>query len=324
VELIIINDLSDPELARRGYRRLLQEHEVDLVLSPYSTPLTLAASEVTEEAGYVMVASGAAGRSIWDRGYRYIFATYATADRFFIGFLDLVARHGLERVGILYETNPFNRDAAEGAHEWIKKFGLSLAAHIGFYPNSVGRSEYVQRVKESNTEALIICSYPDAGYALLSEISASGWRPPALAMTITPIHPDFYTRAGQAAERVFAPSQWEPMKRIPFPGTARFIETFRQSYDADPSYHAASAYASGQILERAVRATGSLHHSRLRRHILTLDTVTIIGRFKVDADGRQIGHNPLVIQWQEGRKEIVYPRLLRTAPPQFRHSEAVK
>lgn len=43
----------------------------------------------------------------------------------------------------------------------------------------------------------------------------------------------------------------------------------------------------------------------------------MIGRFKVDPNGRQIGHNPLIIQWQGGRKEIVYPTKMQTAPAWF-------
>jgi branched-chain amino acid transport system substrate-binding protein len=48
-----------------------------------------------------------------------------------------------------------------------------------------------------------------------------------------------------------------------------------------------------------------------------MDSVTVIGRFKVDHRGMQIGHNPFLIQWQDGEKKIVYPRKLQTAAPRF-------
>jgi len=62
---------------------------------------------------------------------------------------------------------------------------------------------------------------------------------------------------------------------------------------------------------------GSLDQEKIRDFIHSLDTVTVIGRFKVDHTGMQIGHNPLLIQWQQGKKEIVYPTSLQTAPPIF-------
>jgi hypothetical protein len=45
--------------------------------------------------------------------------------------------------------------------------------------------------------------------------------------------------------------------------------------------------------------------------------VTIMGRFKLDQAGRQIGHNPLIVQWQGATREIVYPPKMQTAAPRF-------
>jgi branched-chain amino acid transport system substrate-binding protein len=136
-------------------------------------------------------------------------------------------------------------------------------------------------------------------------------------MTITPAHPLFALRVRNLAEGVFAPSHWEPIKKIPYPGTREFIEAFRPFAHMEPSYHAASAFAACQIIAQAVEATGGLDQQKLRDYIAALDTVSIIGRFKVDSTGRQIGHSPLLIQWQGGKKEIVFPEKMKTAEPIF-------
>jgi branched-chain amino acid transport system substrate-binding protein len=317
VDLLLKDDRSDPQQAEEVYRSLIEEEGVDLLLSPYGTPLTLAASRVTEEAGYVMVASAAAATLLWERDARFLFGIYATANRYFIGYLDLIAREGMERVAIIHEESPFHREAAEGARSWARRFGLSVVSSASYPPDAMEAPRLVRAVMEAEAEAVVVCSYPDEGYRLLKAGAAAGWTPRALAMTIAPTHPHFPRRAGAPAEMIFAPSQWEPMRRIPFPGSRDFIELFREHYGLEPSYHAASAYAAGQILEHAIAATGSLDQEELRKFILALDTVTIIGRFKVNREGLQIGHNPLLIQWQGGEKEIVYPRRLRTAPPRF-------
>jgi branched-chain amino acid transport system substrate-binding protein len=151
----------------------------------------------------------------------------------------------------------------------------------------------------------------------LDLLAQGDWRPKALGITIAPIHPDFNRRAGAIAEGIFGPSQWEPDERIPFPGTNKFIQDFKSAYHKLPSYHAGSAYASCQILERAITEVGEIDHQRIRDYVSALDTVTVIGRFKVDHQGKQVGHNPILIQWQAGRKEIVYPTKMRTAAPRF-------
>ena len=128
-----------------------------------------------------------------------------------------------------------------------------------------------------------------------------------LTMECRIIDPDFHERTVQFAQGVFGPSQWESNERIPFPGAQQFVADFKHRTGRLPSYHASAAYTASQILEQAVQDTRSLNHRKIRDFIIRLDRMTIIGRFKVDKSGRQIGHNPVINQWQNGRKEIVYP-----------------
>jgi len=317
VELIILDDRSDVNKLRDNYKRLLDEEDVDLVLAPYSSPLTLAASEITEEAGFIMVTSGAASSVIWQRGYKYILSVYAQADRFFIGYLDLIARNGIRKVAIFFEDNSFNQAAAAGAREWADKMGVEVTAYTGYAPGEKHPAQIIEDADPTPEEAVIVCSYPDEGYKFLAAIRKRKIQPASIAMTITPTHPLFALRVGPLAQGVFAPSQWEPMERIPYPGTRDFIEEFRTFAHMDPSYHASLAYASCQVLEFAVTETGTLDNSMLRDYIFSMDTVTIIGRFKVNQKGEQVGHNPILIQWQNGKKEIVYPSNMKTSDPVF-------
>jgi len=319
VELILLDDQSSEEDARRHYRHLIEEDPVDLVLSPYGTPLTLAASEISERNGYVMLASAASGNILFNRGYRGLFGVYAPANRYFIGLVDLMARHGLQTVAILHEDNPFNRDVAEGTESWARKFGLQVVMRRSFSETPQDLPDAVTELHQGfpTTDGLIFSAYSPNCYRLIQILAERGWRPPVIAQTIAPIHPDYYAKAGPAAEGVFGPSQWEPDDRVPFPGTQQFIHDFEAETGLKPSYHAAAAYTACQILEKAVTSTGTLDQETLRNFITSMDSVTVIGRFKVDHRGMQIGHNPFLIQWQDGEKKIVYPRKLQTAAPRF-------
>ncbi|MFW6360614.1 MAG: amino acid ABC transporter substrate-binding protein [Spirochaetota bacterium] len=317
LELQIVDDKSDVETARRIYQRFVDEQVVDLLFAPYGTPITLAVSEITEKAGYVLIAGGASGMQIWDRGYKYVFGVYSTADRYFIGFLDIAARHGIQQVSIIHENNPFNIDAAAGAVEWAAKFGIELHGIVDYTPGQTAAVELVRRADPNEKTALIISTYPDEGHAILKSLTDLRHTPAAVCMTIAPLHPMFAEQAGDMAEGVFGPSQWEPEERIPYPGTRQFISAFLDFAEVPPSYHAGSAFATGQVFDRAITETGSLDNAVLRDYISAMDTVTVIGRFKVDSTGKQIGHNPILIQWQDRKKEIVYPFRLQTAEPRF-------
>lgn len=317
VKLVLYDDKSKEELVRRYYEKLVTEDKVDLVFSPYGTPLTLVASEVTERGRLVMLACAASGEKIWERGYKYVFGIYALGKRYFIGFLDLMARNGLESVAILHENTPFNIDAANGSEAWARRFGVRVDLKRGFDNGNAELPGLLGEVMKLDPQGLILSAYPPDGYELLGLMKQKGYRPKALGIAIAPVHPDFFRRAGSMAEGVFGPSQWEPDTRIAFPGTRKFIRDFEAFSNKRPSYHAGAAYAACQVLERAINHCQSLDQDKIGHFIRELDTVTIIGRFKVDHKGRQIGHNPLMIQWQHGKKEIVYPTRMQTAAPRF-------
>ena len=64
VEIVHYDDESDPQTSARLYERLITEDRVDLLLGPYSSDITYAASEVAERHGLPMVATGAAARAL--------------------------------------------------------------------------------------------------------------------------------------------------------------------------------------------------------------------------------------------------------------------
>jgi branched-chain amino acid transport system substrate-binding protein len=323
VKLKLFDDESSPDKVKAIYLDLLQQEHVDLLLSPYPTPLTMQAAQVADSFGFVLLACGASGNSLWDQGFTRVFGMYAPADRYFIGYADLLARAGIAKTAIVYEDSLFCRDAAKGARSWSYRFGVEVDLFEIYPESNQGLARLLERIRARGLQSLILCAYPPQCYEALHLMSRTGSRPRAVAMTIAPVMPDFFSRGGQAADGVFGPSQWEPSERIPFPGTEQFISDFKAFADMEPSYHAGSAYAACELLESAVRHLGTLNQQAIRSYISSLDTVTVIGRFKVDHTGKQVGHNPIVIQWQEGDKEIVYPSRMQTAQPRFGDPEEV-
>jgi branched-chain amino acid transport system substrate-binding protein len=323
VELILYDDKSSKERAKRLYQRLIRRDQVDLVFSPYGTPLTLEASAVSEKHRMLMLACAASGKILWQRGFRFLFGVYALAERYFIGILDLMARQGIRSVSLVYDTgSPFTIEVAEGAKEWARKFNMNIVDEMPYENGAAALPDVVSGLTAGKARQILLSAYPPDCYRFMEALAKLGFRPRVLGMTIAPVHPQFRQKAGPAAEGVFAPSQWEANERIPFPGTREFVAAFRRFTGKAPSYHAGAAYAACQLYEEAIQETGTLDNEKLRSYIANLDTVTVIGRFKAGASGAQIGHNPIIIQWQEGKKEIVWPVEMQTAPPLFFGADA--
>ena len=318
VKLILYDDKSNTKLVKELYQKLIEKDQVDLVFSPYGTPLTLAASEISEQHKLVMIACAASGEIIWERGFRYVYGIYALADRYFIGLLDLMAQKGYNTVSIIYDkSSPFNIDVARGVKQWSEKFKINVVHEKQFTHGEKELPAILSEMKQAGSNSIILSAYSPDCYRLLGLMQEIDYKPDVLGMTIAPIHPNFFVNAGQIADRVFGPSQWEPNERITFPGAQQFMSEFKAFTGETPSYHAGSAYAASQLYEDAIRSAQSLDNESIRNYIAALDTVTVIGRFKVSFTGKQIGHNPIIIQWQKGKKEIVWPTKMQTAPPLF-------
>jgi branched-chain amino acid transport system substrate-binding protein len=317
VEFLFRDDQSCEQMVGTLYEKLITEDKVDLVLPPYGTPLTLVASEVSELHGFVMLACAASGDAIWNRGYKRVFGIYGPAKRYFIGLLHIMASNGLSSLALLFENSSFSVDMAAGSREWAERLGLKVSVYKSYASGEEELPGLAKEVMEAKPDGLIVACYPEDTYLLLDLMKKWNYRPKVMGFSVAAALPDFYLRAGAIAEGVFGASQWEPDERMPFPGTKKFTSDFRNFTGRLPSYHAGSAYAGCQILEKAINHCRCLDQAKIAEYIGSLDTVTVIGRFRVDHDGRQIGHNSITIQWQEGEKEIVFPLNMQTMPPRL-------
>ena len=64
VDIVYYDDKSDADTSAALYERLISEDKVDLLLGPYSSGLTLAASRVADKHNFPMVATGASSADI--------------------------------------------------------------------------------------------------------------------------------------------------------------------------------------------------------------------------------------------------------------------
>lgn len=82
LELTIQDDQSQIPAAVAIYERLLTQDKIDLVFSPYSSPITDAVAAVTDKHGKPMVASGAATTSLFKKGRRFLFMLLSPAESY--------------------------------------------------------------------------------------------------------------------------------------------------------------------------------------------------------------------------------------------------
>ncbi len=318
VQMIIKDDRSDPKAAAELYERMIVDEKVDLVFGPYSSGITNAILPVTSEFGYPVLANGASSDKIWQQGYNHVFGLYIPAGKYTVGFLEMLRTNGMNDIAIVSADDPFSITMSEGTRKWAERFGLNVVYFRRFKKGTSNLDEIAEEVKKSGADALIMCGHFNESVDMKRSLSNIDWQPDVYYASVGPVLQKYYDDLGRYAENSFSSSQWEYHPKLSFPGSGEFFETFVKTYGVKPSYHAASAFAGGTVLEAAVNKVGSLDREKIREMLSTMDVMSILGRYGVDRTGMQIRQFPVIIQWQNAKKEIVWPKELRTADPVFK------
>lgn len=315
VRILCKDDRGLPEVARTLYAELIETEKVDFLFAPYSSLITEAVLPIVERHDIPMLVAGAAADRLWEKGHRNVIGVYTPASKFTVGFLELLVLNDLDGIAVVYADDAFSEDLAGSTRAWAHRFGLRLVFFEGFEKGTAKLDPLAVRAREKGAEVLMVCGHMNEAVNMTRALSRIDWQPRAYYASVGPAFQEFYDRCGPDAEGVFATSLWEP--RANYPGARKFEHDFIAAYGEAPGYHAGLAYAAGQVLAESIREAGGLDRRRVRKRLYRLDTMTIIGRFGVDRTGKQERQQAFIIQWQNGRKALVWPAAIQTAKPRF-------
>ena len=315
VRLIHYDDGSDAAKAARLYQRLITQDKVDLLLGPYSSDLTLAASTVAEKHDFPMLATGAAAGRIWARGYRNIFGIDAPARDYMRLPLGLMKERGLRRIALIHADTEFTREVAEGVRAQAADHGLHFVFDEEYDRKRGNVADLVRRVKHTKPDAVFGGTYFKGAVAIMREAKAQGLSPKAFVFTVGPAARKFGAVLGADAVGAMGVVPWLRSARIP--GSQDFSFRFTRRFKYSPSYHAVYGYAGGQVLEAAVRLAGTLEKDKVREQLGSMIFRSLLGNYRVDATGKQIGKEIFLLQWQEDGRRLVLPENLAERPVIF-------
>ncbi|MFH2058086.1 MAG: amino acid ABC transporter substrate-binding protein [Pseudomonadota bacterium] len=317
VELLIQDDESLPDKARSIYITHIEKTKVDLVIGPYSSGISEAILPVVEQHKYPTLLSGASADRLWTKGYQYAFGVYTPASKYTVGFLQMLVKYKLKKIAIISANDAFSTTLSENTKKWAERFGLQVIHTIYIKKGTKNLGPAASEINELNPDVVIVCGHLDESIAVKKALNHVNWFPRAYYASVGPAMQSFYNILGHDSELTFSSSQWEIDACSKYPFGKEFVELFTNTYQQEPSYQAATAFAAGMILELAVQKANSLDRERLRNMFSQMDTMTLIGRYGVDKNGKQRRHFPLIIQWQQGKKKVVWPEQIKTTDPIF-------
>ncbi len=332
LQLIYYDDTSSKDQVTSLYSRLIDQDQVDFLLAPYSSGLTSAAAGVAEEKGVLMLSHGGASDSIFEQGYQYAVQVLSPASMYFKSSIDLISEKIPDaKIAFIYEDASFSSAVIAGAKAYAQQKGLEIVYENKYSKDAQDFSSYIQAAMNAGANVLLGGGHFKDGKALVGQAYNMGWHLKFIGILVAPAQPAFHDELQEAAEGVTYPAQWAmglgyspnmaQQMGLPWAGPTEdeWLTLFNQECPDlanKPAYQAAEAGAAIVFLVEGIKAAGQIDSTAVRQAMNSLDIMTFFGHLKIDPQtGKQIGHEMVVVQWQNGEKKVVYPESVAQAEP---------
>jgi ABC-type branched-subunit amino acid transport system substrate-binding protein len=309
--LIVLDDESRASVAQAHARRLLAEHQVDVLLGPYSSGLVRAVAPIADGAGKVLWNHGGTSDAILQAGARRVVSVASPAS----DYLRSLPAWGRRRVPVVNRvtvlhaaSGTFASEVARGAAEGARAAGCVDVRVVPFESPLLDASALCRKAALWDPDLVVSVGTFEDDLAVARERTALPERT-VLGLVAAGLAA-FGDELGALAEGIIGPSQWEPADDdtpLLGPDSDSFIAAFEEAFHRPSEYPAAQAFAIGLILMECRRRCGeSVDDAALLGAARALETTTFYGGFRLDpVTGKQVGHRIRLVRWQEGRKRVV-------------------
>jgi len=261
VEYIQYDDGGDTTRAVQNAKKLLQEHNVDAIIGPSTTPNALSILDLIAEGKVPLMATVGTSSVVepLDAKRRWVFKTTQNDDLIAAALVKHMVKSGIKTVGFIGFKDPYGENWNRVFVPMAEKAGIRLVA-----------TEYYQRTDPSVTgqSLKLIAAKPDA--VLVAGVGGPGVLPQITLRdqgykgTIYQTHgvaTDDFIRLGKekvegtvlAAGPMLVIDEIadaNPIKKV----ASAYIAAYEKQFGQKPATFGANTYDSGLILERAIPA----------------------------------------------------------------------
>ena len=298
-EIIYYDDESNSKRAAQLAERLIKQDGIKYMLGPYSSGLTKAMAPVTEENKIPMVEANGASRSLFTKGYKYLFAVLSPANQYLEVAIDLaVEKNGGKPVNIAmaFEQDAFSQDVRLGIVDAAKRTGSKITIDDKLPKELNDMAATLAKVKATKPDVLVVSGHSKGALTAIRQIAEMKVDVPMLAMT----HCDASKLAkqhGKKSEYALCAAQWHKTlsyKDKFFGNGKKYDKDFTKEYGYAPPYQAAESSAALLVYKDAFERANSFDTEKLRNALAKTEMQTFYGNIKFGSGGQNTA-KPMVL-----------------------------
>ncbi len=318
VDIKYYDDESTPARGAEVAERLIKQDGIQFMLGPYSSGMTKAIAPVTEQYGIPHVEGNGASRSLFNKGYRYLFAVLSTSDFYLREAINLAAEVAQVKAGkdpksvkvaLAIENDPFSQDIRAGVLEDAKRWKMKVVIDDKLPPELNDMAATLTKVRALRPDVLVVSGHSKGATLAIKQVSEMKVEVPMLAITHCEAA-DVIGNFGKAAEYTLCAAQWAPQltyKDKWFGSAGDYAKRFEKEYGYVPPYQAAESTAAVLVYIDALERAGSFDTEKVRDAIAATDIQTFYGNVKFDETGKNVAKPMVLRQIQNGEYKVVAP-----------------
>src|SRR3981189_2342325 len=297
VELVVYDDKSSSSDPPAIYSKLIDVDKVDLLFAPYATVPTAPLMPMVKQRGLLLIGN-------------------------FSFQVNSKVQHDM-----WFHNAPWGpTDRCE------KKRNMPIVFDQAYPPNTVEFSSIVRALKAAKPDVVYVSSYPPDSAGILRAVNEIGIGDNVKVFGGGMVGLQFgavMENMGSLLNGVVNYNSWLPEQKMYYEGTKEFFDKYtKRAVEAkvDPLgyYLAPFGYASGQLVEAAVKAVGSLDQKAMAKYLHEHEMQTIVGPMSFGPDGERKENAVLQAQFRgitdknieqfrsPGKQVILFPEKLKS------------
>ncbi len=317
IDIKYYDDESTPARAAQLADRLIKQDEIKFILGPYGSGPTVAMAPITEKYKIPMVEGNGASRSLFNKGYRYLFATLSTSEQYLAEAIKLAAEKAKEagrdpssvKVAVAVENDPFSMDVRAGVVEDAEKYGMKVVIDDKLPKELTDMTATLTKVKALKPDVLVVSGHSKGAALAVRQTAQMKVDVPMLAITHCDAA-DVIGKFGGDANYTLCATQWDPTMTYRdewFGFAGDYAERFRKEYGYTPPYQAAESSAAVLVYVDALQRAGTFDTEKVRDAVAATNLQTFYGWVKFDETGKNIAKPMVMWQIQKGQFVPVAP-----------------
>lgn len=313
------DDESTPLRTAQLLERLVNQDGVKYFLGPYSSATTKAAAPIIEKYKVPMIEAEGASRSLFNKGYKYLFAVLSTSEQYLASSIGLAAeiaeKNGKKasdvKIAMAFENDPFSLDVRAGVLEDAKKYGMKVVIDDKMPRDLNDISSTLTKVKALKPDLLLLSGHSKGAATGARQIKEMKINVPMIALTHCEAA-KITTKFGASVNDFLCPTQWAPSltyKDKYFGSASDYDKLFKKTFDGykNVPYQSAQASAAVLVWKEAFEKAGSLDPEKVRDAIAATEMETFYGGIKFAPEGNNTAKPMVLRQIQNGEYNVVAP-----------------